>query len=263
VQDLQDATLLRDMPHELTHLVFHQIISQQTQIPTWFDEGLAVDHQLYHEPEMLLTFKKALQTHTLLRLSGLSQDFPANANKAYLAYGQSWQLIDYMYRTFGHSKMVALTNALKNPQHPFEQDLQQALGVDQLHLENQWYLSLNQPALLKPGPVIKPLSPSKQIITVNPTDSNQPWILLTGILLVILPAAGICYLFVYQKRSRERAMVVQQAQQIIDSTFMASQEQSAPQEPPFFDGPQQGYYNDYSDLQNHLNNYPDQQDPHE
>ena len=42
VEDSNDNTLVRDMPHELTHLVFHQLIAQGPIAPTWFDEGMAV-----------------------------------------------------------------------------------------------------------------------------------------------------------------------------------------------------------------------------
>jgi hypothetical protein len=36
----------RDMPHELTHLIFHQ--QDHSEVPLWFDEGIAVHHQHYH-----------------------------------------------------------------------------------------------------------------------------------------------------------------------------------------------------------------------
>jgi hypothetical protein len=200
VENLNDITLQRDMPHELTHLVFHQLISQGIAAPTWFDEGLAVYHQIYHEPEMTLTFKDALTRHTLLRLNAITSAFPADANQAYLAYAQSWNLVAYMYHTFGQSKMKALIKDMNQPQRDFNQDLQQALGVDQLHLENQWRLTLNQPAVL---------SPSNQDITIRPqtatvtlTDPREPLFLSIGILMVILPAIGLGFLFAYQKRSR-------------------------------------------------------------
>src|ERR1700730_12731270 len=55
VAGLSDLTLIRDMPHELTHLIFHQLIkdaeSSGVYAPVWFDEGLAVYNQVYHEPD--------------------------------------------------------------------------------------------------------------------------------------------------------------------------------------------------------------------
>jgi len=202
VDNLDDITLQRDMPHELTHLVFHQLINQGITAPTWFDEGLAVYHQFYHEPEMTLSLKDALAKHTLLRLSTLTSSFPADANLAYQAYAQSWNLVAYMYHTFGQSKMIALIKDMNHPQNDFDQDLQQALGVDQLHLENQWRLSLNQPAILSPAD--QSLAAHPQTTTVMLTDPQEPLLLSIGTLMIILPALGLGYLFVYQKRSRQR-----------------------------------------------------------
>src|SRR5258706_247623 len=58
VQDSNADTLRRDMPHEMTHLVFHQRIEKGISAPTWFDEGLAVYNQQYHEPEMAFRLKE-------------------------------------------------------------------------------------------------------------------------------------------------------------------------------------------------------------
>ena len=74
--------------------------------------------------------------------------FPANADQAYLAYAQSYNLLNYMYKTFGQSKMAQLIKFMNNPQQTFDQDLTQALGEDEIHLENQWRLSNGQSAVL-------------------------------------------------------------------------------------------------------------------
>jgi hypothetical protein len=105
-----------------------------------------------------------------------------------------------MYHTFGQSKMIALIKAMNHPQNDFDQDLQQALGTDQLHLENQWRLSLNQPAVLSPTDQSPAAHP--QTVTVTLTDPEEPLLLSIGTLMIILPALGLGYLFVYQKRSR-------------------------------------------------------------
>ncbi len=212
-----DDTLIRDMPHELTHLVFHQLIRGGILAPTWFDEGLAVYNQIYHEPPMMQRFKQALANHTLLRLSDLAFGFPADADKAYLAYAQSWNLVDYMYRTFGQAKMTTLIKDMNNSRTNFGQDLTEALGVDQAHLENQWNLSLNQPATLTPDQLRSGIRPIQNPLSVRvATDSNAPLLLLVGILLVLLPPIGLGGILVYQRRNREKARLGQQAQYIIN-----------------------------------------------
>ena len=103
------------MPHELTHLVFHELIAQGITAPTWFDEGLAVYNQIFREGQLKARFEKALASHSLLRLSDISTSFPANADQAYLAYAQSYNLLDYMYNTFGISKMTTAHQVHEQP----------------------------------------------------------------------------------------------------------------------------------------------------
>lgn len=211
VDSLNDDTLVRDMPHEITHLIFHQIKNPSVPVPRWFDEGLAVYHQVYHEPEMSTTLKKALDKRALLPLDSIANDFPADANKAYLAYAESWNLLDYMYTTFDHAKMVLLMKDLGNARTDFNQDLQQALGIDEAHLENQWHLHLNQPPTLTAEQAIESSQLASQHIHVTTTDTSAPYLFFLGILLVILPAFGIGYLLVYQRRSRMRTLMAMQA----------------------------------------------------
>jgi hypothetical protein len=204
-----DNTLIRDMPHELTHLVFHQRIAQGISAPVWFDEGLAVYNQLYQEPEMTLRLKEALNTHTLLPLKTLYFEFPANADQAYLAYAQSWNLVDYMYNTFGLNDMHALVQDMNSTQHNFTEDVQQALGVAVLHLENQWRISLRQPVIqgIDTGSLASQPA-QKSIPRPGLTDSNTPLLLSLGILLIVLPLSGIIALFIYQRRNRIRARLI-------------------------------------------------------
>jgi hypothetical protein len=198
-----DETLSRDMPHELTHLVFHQLIANGIHVPTWFDEGLAVYNQLYREPEMKARFNKALATQSLLRLSSISESFPANADQAYLAYAQSWNLLTYMYSTFHQPRMAQLIKLMGNSQTVFDQDLQQALGVDELHLENQWRLSLGQPAVLAPDQITPTTQPEIQVKQAQDVSTNYTtfWLLIgLGVLLVLISLTGLVALVIYSAR---------------------------------------------------------------
>ncbi len=199
------------MPHELTHLVFHQLIAQGITAPTWFDEGLAGYNQIFREVELRARWQKALASQSLLRLSQISDNFPANADQAYLAYAQSYYLLDYMYRTLGKPRMIQLIKLMNNSQTTFDQDLQQALGVDQLHLENQWRLSLGQPAVLtinevKPTP--QPVIQVKQTQNVS-TNYTTFWLLIgLGIFLVLVSLISLIVLIIYSVR-HNKALKVQ------------------------------------------------------
>lgn len=212
VQDSQDATLVRDMPHELTHLVFHQLTAQGQLVPRWFDEGLAVYNQFYHEPEMKATFEDALTTHSLIRLDTIALDFPADANQAYLAYAESWQLVSYMYQTFGLAKMEQFIQDMNNPSNLFDDAMQKALGVDTSHLENQWRVSLGQPATLSPDQ----LTPTPNAASASPshvsgaTNDTIPALTVLGALLIALPLLGIIAVVVFQYRKRRKTDYVPQ-----------------------------------------------------
>lgn len=214
VEDMNADTLMRDMPHELTHLVFHQLVVSDIT-PTWFDEGMAVYNQQFKEPMMSLRFKDALRSHTLLRLKDITVDFPSDANQAYLAYGESWNLVEYMYSTFKQSEMVALIKAMGNRRTSFDQDMTQALGVDTAHLENQWRIHLGQaPSLTADQLVPVTQSVPKAMPVISTTDSNAPLLLALGSLLILLSLLSVAGVLTYQWRAR-RLYLKREAQYIL------------------------------------------------
>jgi hypothetical protein len=209
VTSVSDDTLVRDMPHELTHLIFHQLIAQGIYAPTWFDEGLAVYNQVFHESEMSYRFRQALNTQSLLRLDSIAFGFPSDSDKAYLAYAESWNLVSYMYATFGQAKMAKLIQLMNDPIRDFDEDLQQALGEDHLHLENAWRLHLNQPAVLSPdmltptpNPVLVPQSRPQSAVVVQ----NNYWPSVGfGGLLVLVALGTWMMVLIYMRRNRGAA----------------------------------------------------------
>jgi hypothetical protein len=202
VISIDDTTLIRDMPHELTHLIFHQLIGLQTSVPTWFDEGMAVYNQQFHEQDMTNRFNQALATHSLLRLDSISFGFPADSDQAYLAYAQSWNLVQYMYTTFRQPKMIQFIKDLASPSLDFDQAMLTALGIDPIHLENQWRLHLNQPGVpLPPGEATPTPQSTPRPITQpdgagSSSSDDRSWVLiLLGGTLVLVALVGLIALF--------------------------------------------------------------------
>ena len=209
-----DATLARDMPHELTHLIFHQLIENGITAPTWFDEGLAVYNQSFHEGEMKARLDKAIASQSLLRLSTISEEFPANADQAYLAYAQSWNLVTYMYNTFHQPRMTQLIKLMGNAQTVFDEDLQRALGVDEDHLENQWRINLGQPAILTPNEITPTPQPAIQLKQAQNVSTNYTtfWLLIgLGALLVLLSFMGLILLVIYSAKRKKAIKVMANA----------------------------------------------------
>ncbi len=235
VSGTSDTTLIRDMPHELTHLIFHQLIAQGILAPTWFDEGLAVYNQQYHEPEMTARLDEALASHSLLRLRDISFNFPADADTAYLAYAQSWNLITFMYNTFGQPKMARLIQLMNNSNSDFSSDLEKSIGEDTLHLENQWRLFLRQPSVLTVGDAP---TATTQSMTIPPdqlpstANTSEPFFVSLGALLIILPLCGIIFMLINSRRKQQQLLVARDAQRILDMAFA----QSATRGPLWSDG---------------------------
>ncbi|HEY7358909.1 MAG TPA: peptidase MA family metallohydrolase, partial [Ktedonobacterales bacterium] len=136
--------LQRDLPHELTHLIFHEIAGVNCGgCPLWFDEGMAVYHQLYHEPEMQLAFDDAVKSKHLLAFNSIADRFPDDTDQAELAYAQSWNYLKYLYSTYGQPKMAHLVDALAKT--TFNTAFQQTFGLSPNQMENQWDASLGVP----------------------------------------------------------------------------------------------------------------------
>ncbi|GHO43528.1 peptidase MA family metallohydrolase [Ktedonospora formicarum] len=245
VEDPQDSTLIRDLPHEMTHLILHQVASTNLDIPRWFDEGLAVYNQEYHEGEMSFQLREAFKSHTLLRLTDITDSFPADGDEAYLAYAQSWNLIDYMYKTYGQRKMDALYQAMQNNSQSFDGDLSQSLGTDTSHLENAWRLANHQAPTLTGNEEHQGTQPATQTMP-EPSTFQRNLLLTLGIILLLSPEIVLAGYFVYRRQvriRREQQLVAQQAQHILDETF-------APHQPPF-----RQYFN------THMTNYSQYQPP--
>lgn len=206
IADDQAIALIRDMPHEMTHLVFAQIESRALSVPLWFNEGLAVYNQLYHEPAMAAALQQALTDHTLIPLDQLDGSFPVDADKAYLAYAQSWNLVGYMYQTYGTEKMGTLLKTLNSPLMDLDGAAKQALGVDIAHLERQWQIHLNQPPTPGAPGSSAPATTNQPSGSLSALSTISTFLVIGGIVCIVGIVAGIALVLVTM-RQRKRQMV--------------------------------------------------------
>lgn len=180
----------RDLPHELTHLIFHEIAGLDCGgCPLWFDEGLAVYHQRYHEAAMQARFKQAVQTNTLLALNTLTSRFPQSSDQAELAYAESWNFVTYLYTQYGQPKVARLVDRLDNT--AFDTAFPQIFGADISQVESQWHVSLGLPPTVNATPSAPAASTpaSSQTPTAGPSsgNSNQTIIAIAaGVFLLVL-----------------------------------------------------------------------------
>jgi hypothetical protein len=222
-----EVELQRIVPHELTHLIFHQNIQGNTT-PVWFDEGLAVYEQDFHEPELTDSYNDALAKKSLLRLSTLDNDFPADSDQALLAYAQSWQLVNYMYQTYGKQKMTGLFQAMDQGRDPFDTDLAASLNTNTAHLEDSWRRSLKQPPTLTDAQANQPVTDAPTTGPKTPAtspsgangDATNTVVFLLGGLLIIVAFLSLGGVVIHQRNSRMNALRAIQAQQFFNHTMM-------------------------------------------
>ena len=231
--------LQRDLPHELTHLIFHEIAGQDCGgCPLWFDEGMAVYHQLYHEPEMQLAFDDAVKSQQLLPFNSIVDRFPQDSSQAEVAYAQSWNYITYLYSTYGQPKVAHLVDALHNT--AFSAAFQQAFGRSPAQMENQWRVSLGLPAIQN-NPVSTPSTgtSSGQPSSAAASSGNGA-LSAIGFALILLVLAGGVAMYLVQRRNRAAIPATSAAPWPMPSAGVAAPF-AAPHPPGYAPGTQPSY----------------------
>jgi hypothetical protein len=127
--------------HELTHvLVGHLTFSCLGFIPTWLNEGLAKygggGLQAYEQT----TFDQAVASDTLISLRSLTGNFP-ESDAAYLAYAESYSVVNFLIKTYGRNKMNTLLLDLRDGQ-TIDDALQAVYGFETDSLEAAWRSSI-------------------------------------------------------------------------------------------------------------------------
>ena len=135
-----DQRLLMEqrIPHELMHLLLFQAVGPSySNLPTWFNEGLASISELYPNPDYQILLNNAQQRDHLLPIASLCRAFPVDASSALLAYAQSASFTRYLHQRFGTSGLndlvLSYANGLDCNRAP-----EAALGLSLNQLERQW-----------------------------------------------------------------------------------------------------------------------------
>ena len=128
------------MAHEMAHLVVHQVTMNGygVSLPTWLDEGLA----MYAEGPLASGFASVLSSavsqNRLDSVQSLSSSFPAGTEAAYLAYAESYSLVDYLLeRRGGQERMLEYLSAIRGGSG-HEEALRAVYGLTPATLDAQW-----------------------------------------------------------------------------------------------------------------------------
>jgi len=144
------------VPHELTHLVVHQITFNNygADLPTWLDEGLATYGEgALANPQYKSALNSAIQNHQLISLRSLSSPFSAISQQAYISYGESNSVVTFMIDTYGKAKMRQLLDVFHQGSG-FDEALTKVYGFDQDGLDTVWRKSLGLSSAILPEPDI-------------------------------------------------------------------------------------------------------------
>ena len=131
---------LRAMAHEMAHLVVHQATMNGygVSLPTWMDEGLA----MYAEGPLAAGFASVLDSAVregrLDSVQSLASSFPADTGAAYLAYAESYSLVDYLLEKHGgQEKMLEYLGAIRGGSG-YEDALLAVYGLSPAALDALW-----------------------------------------------------------------------------------------------------------------------------
>ncbi len=125
--------------HELTHLVTHQMTANPyNDLPTWLNEGMSMYSEGSLEPDYVNILKTAVRNNDLMTVRTLSSAFSTDPMKAYLAYAESYSLVEFLISTYGRDKMLGLYNAFSRGEGYYDGALEKVYGFDMDGLNKAW-----------------------------------------------------------------------------------------------------------------------------
>jgi hypothetical protein len=146
------------MAHEMSHvLVGHLVFTCLGFVPTWLNEGLAVYSEGGPQVYMQGLFDQAVAGDTLMSLRSLGGNFP-DTDAGYLAYAESYSVVNFLIKTYGRDKMTALFLKLRDGATD-DEALAAVYGFNVDGLEDAWRTSIGLAPLggeSEPTPVPTP-----------------------------------------------------------------------------------------------------------
>ncbi|MBN2393207.1 MAG: hypothetical protein JXR84_20925 [Anaerolineae bacterium] len=135
----------RDIPHELTHKVLYDLTGPQgyAALPIWLNEGLASIFERSPDPAYALALQRAAQDGKLIPMETLCHPFPAETDRALLAYAQSQSFVRYLQQTYGWTQVRKLIDAYADGK-ACSTGAKQTLGGDLTTLERDWRVWMEQ-----------------------------------------------------------------------------------------------------------------------
>jgi hypothetical protein len=146
------------MPHEVTHVVFWDAVHNAYHgTPRWLDEGFAQYISQAYDSTSRRLVTQAVQGGTLTSLLALTDFFPMDSTRIYLAYAEAVSAVDFMVRKYGKPAVLKLVQAYAGGVSD-DEAFTAGLGVDVKGFDTAWETELGV-APTKYGPQPAPTGP--------------------------------------------------------------------------------------------------------
>ena len=128
------------LPHELGHIILHEYLGENTNIPLWFNEGFAMFQEKAKRIGANKLVKEALLNAQFIPLTQLT-DMRLYRNSdpkiIELFYAESASLVNFMINELGESRFRKLCANLRD-NLPFEIALSNAMYMNMSTLNKKW-----------------------------------------------------------------------------------------------------------------------------
>jgi hypothetical protein len=140
------------VPHELTHIVFSDVVSNPYhEPPRWLNEGLAVYLSEGYGSDNRQLVSQAVKKGTLAPLAALAGYFALDQARIYLSYAEAVSAVDYMVRTYGQPAIQKLLKAYAGASTD-DEAFQTAFGVTVDQFDKAWMADNGVSAPTQYGP---------------------------------------------------------------------------------------------------------------
>jgi hypothetical protein len=159
------------MPHEPTHIVFSDATrNPYHEPPRWLNEGFAQYIAQGYDPDSRSTVTRSVQSGSMPSLLALTNYFPLDSNRIYLAYAESVAAVDMIVGKYGRPDILKLVQAYAAGSSD-DQAFQAAFGVDVATFDSA-FMAANNATATKYGP--QPEATSAPGGAVTPSGTSPP-----------------------------------------------------------------------------------------
>lgn len=204
------AYMVDVIPHEICHLLFHQLTDNAfVTPPAWLNEGLAVYNEWRDNSYYDQLVAEAAAEGRLLPMGFIVGGFPADRERAILAYAQSYSMVTMLLDVYGWEAMAAYLKAFKNASIRFDEEVafEEAFGLPFSDFLDGWRVSVGAEPLPAATalPTAVPAGVPSPTPTPPPPEGASPDDRSDSPALCLAPAVLLPAILVLWRRRREVA----------------------------------------------------------